>query len=137
DVALMQRNTEMFRNALQALAEGHGVTLQHVTLLQGGKAYGLHLGRLPVPAKERAPRDDHANFYFAQEDELRACAASGGFAWTILRPQVIYGQSFGSPMNLLPAIGVYGALARRRGEPLSFPGGPRQVHEAVDARLLA
>jgi hypothetical protein len=40
-------------------------------------------------------------------------------------------------MNLLPAIGVYAAIERERGRPLVFPGGPRSVQEAVDARLLA
>jgi nucleoside-diphosphate-sugar epimerase len=40
-------------------------------------------------------------------------------------------------MNLLPAIGVYAAIERERGRSLAFPGGPPNVHEAVDARLLA
>jgi nucleoside-diphosphate-sugar epimerase len=111
--------------------------LQHVSLLQGAKAYGFHVGRAPVPAKERAPRDDHANFYFVQEDELRDLAASASWSWTVFRPQVVFGESFGSPMNLLPAIGVYAALERAAGRALSFPGGADGVHEAVDARLLA
>jgi nucleoside-diphosphate-sugar epimerase len=137
DTQLMEWNSTMFRNAMEPLLAVHGTELEHVSLLQGGKAYGLHVGRTPVPAKERAPRDEHDNFYFLQEDQLRALASSGGWSWTILRPQVIYGQSFGSPMNLLPVIGVLAALARQRDEPLCFPGGRQQVHEAVDARLLA
>ena len=40
-------------------------------------------------------------------------------------------------MNLLPAIGVYAALAREQGCQLTFPGRGRGIHEAVDARLLA
>ena len=127
----------MFRNAMAPLVDAHGATLEHVSLLQGAKAYGLHVGRAPLPAKERSPRDDHDNFYFRQEDQLRALAASGGWSWTVLRPQVVFGQSFASPMNLLPAIGVYAALARARDEPLSFPGSSPGVHEAIDARLLA
>jgi nucleoside-diphosphate-sugar epimerase len=132
---LVERNTAMFRNALEPLLDADSV--QHVALLQGGKAYGLHLGRVPIPAKERAARDQHENFYFRQEDVLRRLADRHGFGWTILRPPPIFGQSFGSPMNLLPAIGVYAAVCRERGEPFAFPGGPPQVHEAVDARLLA
>ena len=31
--------------------------LRHVTLLQGTKAYGAHLHPIPIPARERAPRD--------------------------------------------------------------------------------
>jgi len=137
DTELMDRNLRMFRHGLDPLLATHGESLQHVSLLQGAKAYGLHVGQTPIPAKERAPRDRHDNFYFLQEDALLQLAAQHGFGWTILRPQVVYGESFGSPMNLLPAIGVYATLEREHGRPLSFPGGGRAVHEAVDARLLA
>ena len=50
---------------------------------------------------------------------------------------LVFGESIGSPMSLLPAIGVYAAIERERGRPLAFPGGPPGVYEAVDARLLA
>ena len=40
-------------------------------------------------------------------------------------------------MNLIPCIGVYGALCRELGRPFSFPGGESYVAEAVDSRLLA
>jgi nucleoside-diphosphate-sugar epimerase len=137
DTELMQRNLAMFRNALEPLVDGHGDTRRHVSLLQGAKAYGFQVGRTPLPAKERAARADHDNFYFLQEDALRELASGASWSWTILRPQVVYGDSFGSPMNLLPAIGVYAALERACGRPLAFPGGDRAIHEAVDARLLA
>ena len=39
--------------------------------------------RIPIPARERAARDDHENFYWLQEDYLRAKAADQGFTWTI------------------------------------------------------
>jgi nucleoside-diphosphate-sugar epimerase len=137
DPELMAHNLRMFEHALHPLVAAHGDTLQHVSLLQGAKAYGLHVGRSPLPAKERGVRDDHDNFYFLQEDALRALAGVASWSWTILRPQVVFGDSVGSPMNLLPAIGVYAALERERGRPLAFPGGAPSVHEAVDARLLA
>lgn len=137
DPVTMARNDAMLAHALEPLCGRAGPMLQHVALLQGGKAYGVHLGRMPIPAKERSPRDDHANFYFLQEDRLRSLAAAHGFAWTILRPQVIFGHSFASPMNLLPAIGAYAAITRAAGDAFSFPGGDPAVHEAVDARLLA
>jgi hypothetical protein len=50
---------------------------------------------------------------------------------------VIFGESLGSHMNVLPALGVYAALLREEGRPLSFPGGPPWTREAVDADLLA
>jgi len=132
-------NLAMLRAVLDPLAEvADG--LRHVTLLQGTKVYGVHLGLpVPVPAKERAPRVEHSNFYFDQEDHLRAVQerSGGAFDTTVLRPQVVYGESLGSPMNLIPAIGVYAALRRADGLPLAFPGGAARVSEAVDADLLA
>jgi nucleoside-diphosphate-sugar epimerase len=131
-----RRNLEMFRNVLDPLVDAGGA-LRHVTLLQGMKAYGGHLGPAPVPAREREPRHDHPDFYFLQEDHLRDRRRDAGWSFTILRPQVVYGISLGSPMNLIPAIGVYGAVRRAQGLPLSFPGGAPRVSEAVDADLLA
>ena len=137
DEALMAANLRMFRHALDPIASESAGSLQHVSLLQGGKAYGLHLGRTPLPAKEATPRDPHDNFYFHQEDALRSLADEAAWSWTILRPQVVYGESLASPMNLLPAISAYAEMERAQGRPLSFPGGERGIHEAVDARLLA
>jgi nucleoside-diphosphate-sugar epimerase len=131
----MQRNLDMFRNILDPLCRAG--SLEHVTLLQGTKAYGVHLGASRVPARESWPRHPHDNFYFLQEDALVDAQRDAAWTYTIWRPQVVYGESFGSPMNLVPAIGVYAAVLRERGEPLSFPGGATGLSEAVDADLLA
>ena len=40
-------------------------------------------------------------------------------------------------MNLIPALGVYAALMRLRGNVLPYPGGAPRVGQAVDADLLA
>jgi nucleoside-diphosphate-sugar epimerase len=40
-------------------------------------------------------------------------------------------------LNVLPAIGVYAAIRREKGEPFGFPGGPSFVWEAADADLVA
>lgn len=132
----MATNDRMFRNLLDAL-QGSGVGLEHVALMQGTKAYGAHLHPIPVPAREDAPRDDHANFYFLQEDHLREVAASTGLRWTVLRPQVVLGGAVGAAMNLVPVLGVYAAVCQELGEPFGFPGGASYVWEAVDARLCA
>ncbi len=137
DPEVMSYNLLLFENAIVPLLEAHGSGLRHVTLLQGAKAYGFHVGSLPLPAKERAARDDHENFYFLQEDVLRQLSEGAPWSWTVLRPQVVFGESTGSPMNLLPALGVYAALERARGRPLRFPGGTPVVQEATDAHLLA
>jgi len=130
----MATNLAMLRNLMEPLSEA--ADLQHVTLLQGTKAYGAHLKQPPTPARERAPRDDHANFYWLQEDALKAKARARGFAWTIVRPQIIVGAAWGAAMNPLLAIGVYAALRREQGLPLAYPGGAPHVMELVDPRLL-
>jgi nucleoside-diphosphate-sugar epimerase len=131
----METNLAMLQNCLEPLfARG---SLRHVTLLQGTKAYGIHVHPMPIPARERAPRDQHENFYWLQEDYLKDRAREHGFAWTILRPQLIIGRPWGVAMNLPPIIGAYAALRREEGKPFSFPGGVSYVWEAVDARLVA
>ena len=130
----METNLSMLRNLMEPLTAAADV--EHVTLLQGTKAYGAHIHAVPIPARERAPRDDHANFYWLQEDYLRAKVLGGGFAWTIFRPQIFVGAAWGAAMNPLLAIGAWAALRREQGLPLAYPGGAPQVMELVDPRLL-
>ena len=133
--AQQEVNLGMLSNVLDGV-EGRG-RLRHLTILQGGKAYGSHLGRIPVPAKERWPRMSHQIFYWQQEDLLRERAASGGWAINILRPQLILGRALASPMNIIAAIGVYASILRAAGEPLWFPGGGLYVTACSDSRLIA
>lgn len=131
----MERNRALLANCLAPLLRDR--SLRHVTLMQGTKAYGAHLHPIPIPARERAPRDPHENFYWLQEDHVTELARHHGFAWTILRPQLILGRSWGAAMNVVPVIGAYAALRREEGQPFSFPGGPSAVREAVDVRVVA
>jgi nucleoside-diphosphate-sugar epimerase len=59
-----------------------------------------------------------------------------GFTYTALRPQLVTGPTPGA-LNVLPAIGVYAAIQREKGEPFGFTGGPSFVWEAADADLVA
>lgn len=130
-------NEAMLRNLLDAL-EPANPDLRHITVLQGTKAYGVHLGQMPIPGRERAPRHIHPNFYWAQEDLLRARRAAGAsWRFTILRPQAVIGFALGSAMNLLSAIGCYAAICRELGFPLAYPGAGQRITEATDAGLLA
>ena len=131
----METNLAMLENCLEPLLGSS--SLRHVTILQGTKAYGIHVHPMPIPARERAPRDEHENFYWLQEDYLKRKAAEHGFTWTILRPQLIIGRPWGVAMNLAPIIGVYAAIRAEEGRAFSFPGGISYVWEAVDARLVA
>lgn len=132
----MDINLEMLRNLLDAL-EGDSHRLQHVTILQGGKAYGSHLHPVPVPAKERWRRGDHDIFYWPQEDLLRERADAAEWTFSILRPSMILGESIGSPMSIVAAIGVYASLMKHLGEPLRYPGGGPYVTSCTDSRLIA
>jgi nucleoside-diphosphate-sugar epimerase len=108
-----------------------------VSLLQGTKAYGVHLHPMPIPARERYPRDQHENFYWLQEDYIREKSTQDGWAFSIWRPQLIVGPNYGVVMNLPPIIGAYAAICREEGRPFGFPGGASWVWEAVDTRLVA
>ena len=131
----METNLAMLVNALDPLLDSS--PLEHVTLLQGTKAYGAHIETMAVPGKERNPRHEHENFYWLQEDELVARRDAAGFCTTILRPVQVFGEAIGAQLNPLAAIGVYASLLRAAGEPLHYPGGNAFVTEAIDADLLA
>ncbi len=135
DPDVMALNGAMFENLLRPLAaSGH---LQHASLLQGAKAYGAHVHPVHVPLREDAPRDPHPNFYWLQEDALRASAAQAGFAFTIWRPQVLVGTAPGAAMNPVLPIAAYAAICRERGLPFALPGDSAGLLELVDTSLLA
>jgi nucleoside-diphosphate-sugar epimerase len=136
DPEQMAVNEAMLRNLMDALQAG-AKGLRHVTILQGTKAYGGHVEPAPVPCKERWPRHQHDNFYWLQEDLLRQRQADSAWTFSILRPQLVLGYAVSSPMNIIAAIGVYAAVIREMGRPLSFPGGGRYINAASDSRLIA
>jgi nucleoside-diphosphate-sugar epimerase len=136
DEEQMSVNFTMLKNMLDALDRA-APALRHITLMQGAKAYGLHLGPTPVPCKERAPRHPHRNFYWLQEDLLRERKPHRGWTFSILRPQLVLGTAPGTPMNIIVAIGAFAAIRRELGESLSFPGGAYGVYGASDSRLIA
>jgi nucleoside-diphosphate-sugar epimerase len=132
----MQTNLAMMRNLMDPLLR-QAVGLRHVSVLQGTKAYGAHVHRIRNPARERAPRDPHENFYWLQEDYIRAAQREAAWSFTIWRPQVVFGGAVGVAMNLIPVLGAYGAICRELGLPFQCPGEHDNVIEAVDADLMA
>jgi hypothetical protein len=93
---------------------------------------------LAVPAREgRSEMREQPNFYWAQEDYLRAAQAGRDWTFTVLRPVLIVGEAIGGAMNLIPALGAHAAVMRERGPILPYPGGAERVSQAVDADLLA
>jgi nucleoside-diphosphate-sugar epimerase len=131
----IETNNAMLRNVVEPIAR-NASNFQHISILQGTKVYGVHLHPIPIPARERDARKDHPNFFFDQEAYVRDMGAKHGFNYTALRPQLVTGPTPGA-LNVLPAIGVYAAIRREKGEPFVFPGGPSFVWEAADADLVA
>ena len=72
-------------------------SLRHVSLLQGTKAYGVHVRPMQVPAREgRSEARDVPNFYWNQEDYLRAKQQGQPWSSSIFRPVLIIGYSLGA-----------------------------------------
>ena len=133
----IRTNDVMLRN-LMAVLEPVAPALRHVALLQGTKAYGVHVRPLIVPAREgRSEMYEQPNFYWAQEGFLREQQLGKAWHWSILRPVLIVGEAMGGAMDLIPPLGVYAALLREQGSALDYPGGAARVSQAVDVDLLA
>ena len=137
DADQISTNFSMLKNLLDSV-EPANPDLRHITLLQGAKAYGVHLGQIPVPARERARRaictrisTGRRRIFCAHDNPCK------GWHFTIFRPQVVLGFAPGSAMNMLAAIGAYAAISRARGLPLIYPGIGHRIAEATDVRLLA
>lgn len=130
-------NFKMFKNTLDAVEDG-APSLDRVILMQGAKAYGVHLGPIKTPAKETDPRHMPPNFYYDQEDYMRETQKGKNWTWTILRPDVVCGFSVGKPMNLAMVIGAYASISKELGLPLRFPGKAYPyLAQMTDATLLA
>ncbi len=132
-------NVAMLRNLLDVV-ERNAPGLRHVTFYQGGKAYGADLGPFKTPAREDDPRLMPPNFYYDQEDLIRARSAAGSWSFTALRPEAVCGFALGNPMNLTMVIAVYAALSKELGLPLRFPGSEaayRALYQVTSADILA
>jgi nucleoside-diphosphate-sugar epimerase len=137
--AQTQVNLDLLRNLVQGL-EAVAPHLQHITFIQGGKAYGAHLGRYKTPALETDPRHFPPNFYYSQEDFLRQQSVGKAWNWTAVRPDIVVGFAVGNPMNLANLIAVYATLCKALNVPFRFPGSLKAYDVLVnvtDARLLA
>lgn len=134
-----EANTAMLRNLLNALEQTHN-PLAHVHLVHGTKYYGVHLGRHPTPAREDDPRCLQNNFYYEQENHVRARAAAGGWSWSVSRPHCVCDTSLATPRSLPLTIATYATISKQLGLPLCFPGTQGNysaLYQCTDARLLA
>lgn len=132
-------NTSMLEHIVMAVEETSS-SFEHVTLMQGVKVYGVHLGEFITPAKEDDTRHMPPNFYYTQEDFLRTYQKGKAWNWTILRPDIIAGIAINNPMNMMSVLGVYAAISKELGLPLRFPGKKKtyeSLAQMTDAFLLA
>ncbi|KAH7515134.1 hypothetical protein FEM48_Zijuj11G0163700 [Ziziphus jujuba var. spinosa] len=123
-------NGAMFRNVLSAVIP-NAPNLRHICLLTGGKHYlgpFESIGKIQAhdpPFHEDMPRLDAPNFYYTLEDilfEESEKKEGGGLTWSVHRPNVIFGFSPLSLMNLIGSLCVYAAICKHLGLPLKFPG---------------
>ena len=128
----------LLRNVLDAV-EGSHARLANVHLMQGTKYYGCHIGPFKVPARESDPRISGADFYYTEEDFVRARARGKGWTWTAVRPHAVCGHARGNPLNLAVVLAIYGALRQEANEPFYFPSTPASFEtrlNVVDSGLL-
>ncbi|EXF85170.1 NAD dependent epimerase/dehydratase [Colletotrichum fioriniae PJ7] len=120
---LVESNVALLKNFLEAL-ELADIKPTRFILQTGGKSHGVHIGRGRTPLLESDPQPRHLqpNFYYPQEDLLRAFCEKYGTAWNIIMPCAIIGSSSQAGMNMFYLFGIYAAVQARKGEPLIFGG---------------
>jgi len=136
---LVAPNLAMLVNTVTAI-EQVAPNLAHVSLMQGYKVYGAHLGPFKTPAREDEDNHMPPEFNMDQQAFLQKRQQGKSWTWSALRPSVVIGTATGNPMNLAMVIGLYAAMSKELGLPLRFPGKPGAYDtllEMTDAGLLA
>jgi nucleoside-diphosphate-sugar epimerase len=136
---LVQPNLAMLVNVVDAIEPIAG-KLRHISLMQGYKVYGAHLGPFKTPARESDAKPMPPEFNTDQQNFLEQRQQGKEWTWTALRPSVVGGFALGNPMNLAMVTAVYASMSKELGIPLRFPGKPGAYHslmEMTDAGLLA
>jgi nucleoside-diphosphate-sugar epimerase len=136
---LVPPNLAMLVNVVDAI-EPVAPGLRHVSLMQGYKVYGAHLGPFKTPARETDADHMPPEFNADQQAFLERRQRGKAWTWSAIRPSVVGGVALGNPMNLAMVIAVYASISKELGLPLRFPGKPgayASLLEMTDADLLA
>jgi Nucleoside-diphosphate-sugar epimerases len=136
--AMVEPNQIMLQNLVSNVERI--APLQTVSLMQGYKVYGAHLGPFKTPARESDPAIAGAEFNTAQLAWLSNFQRTKAWHWNALRPGVVGSAVPGNMMNLALAIALYASLCKALNIPLRFPGSAQTWNSIVDhtdARLLA
>lgn len=136
---LVAPNLAMLVNVVEAV-EPIASGLQHISLMQGYKVYGAHLGPFKTPARESDAGHMPPEFNVDQQQYLERKQVGKNWSWSAIRTSVVGGTALGNPMNLALSIALYASLSKELGLPLRFPGKPGaydKLMEMTDAGLLA
>lgn len=136
---LVVPNLTMLVNVVE-IVESIAMRLQHVSLMQGYKVYGAHLGPFKTPAKENDAGHMPPEFNVSQQAYLEKKQLHKYWTWSAIRPSVVGGTAIGNPMNLALVIAMYASISKEFGLPLRFPGKTgayTTLLEMTDAGLLA
>ncbi|CAH0233706.1 SDR family oxidoreductase [Rhodococcus fascians] len=136
---LVPPNLAMLVNVVTVI-EDSSPNLEHVSLMQGYKVYGAHLGPFKTPARESDPPHMPPEFNVDQQQFLESRQVGKRWSWSAIRPSVVCGVALGNPMNLATVIAVYATMCKKLGVPMRFPGKPGafgSLLEMTDASLLA
>ncbi len=141
-----EANGGMLRNIVDGLLP-NAKQLQHIVLQTGEKHYAgpfEYFGKLSIPYlpfREDSPRLPCPNFYYTLEDIVfDTVKQKQGLTYSIHRPNVIFGFTAGSLMNVVGTLAVYASICKYEGKPLIFPGNRvcwEQFFDASDASLIA
>lgn len=132
-------NLAMLVNVIEAV-EPIAKNLEHISLMQGYKVYGAHLGPFKTPARESDAGHMPPEFNVDQQEFLERRQIGKNWTWSAIRPSVVGGTALGNPMNLVLAIAVYASISKELNIPLRFPGKPGaydKIMEMTDGTLLA
>ncbi len=121
---LVPPNLAMLVNTVETI-EPIAPGLKHVSLMQGYKVYGAHLGPFKTPARETDANHMPPEFNIDQQDFLEQRQKGKAWTWSALRPSVVCGFSLGNPMNLAMVIAIYASISKELGIPLRFSGQTR------------
>ncbi|CAM6015774.1 unnamed protein product [Sphagnum balticum] len=141
-----EANGGMLRNVVDGLLP-NAKQLQHIVLQTGEKHYSgpfEYFGKVSIsylPFREDSPRLPCPNFYYTLEDIVfDTVKQKQGLTYSVHRPNVIFGFTAGSLMNLVCTLAVYASICKYEGKPLIFPGNRvcwEQFFDASDASLIA
>ncbi|CAM4247193.1 nucleoside-diphosphate-sugar epimerase [Paenibacillus endophyticus] len=100
---LVAPNLSMLVNVVDAIEQAAS-SLRHVSLMQGYKVYGAHLGPFKTPARETDAYHMPPEFNVDQQQFLEQRQPGSSWTWSALRPSVVCGFALGNPMNLAMVI---------------------------------